>query len=84
MIQAQVAKMDAKSITIVWLSLQLSILGYAVSKMAYRIGYLEGRASVYAEQTKVTNAGDCFSITGKGCEDYTDDADKPTPKSRKR
>jgi hypothetical protein len=57
--------MDAKSLTIIWLSLQLAGLGYWVTKQAYRIGYLEGRAAVLAEQGTIdTPMNTCY---GKAC-----------------
>lgn len=38
--------MDAKNLAIIWLSIQLSILSYAVCKLSYQLGYERGRIQV--------------------------------------
>jgi len=55
--------MDAKWV-IIWLSFQVSALGWGITKLAYDNGYLKGRASVYAEFVAMSDDGTCFAKNG--------------------
>lgn len=64
---------------IIWLSLQLAILSYIVTKQAHDKGYLEGRASVYEEWAATPDDGTCFSKGG-----CSNDTNSKTPKRHSR
>ena len=49
---------------IIWLSIQLTILSFYVTKQAYELGYERGRASVYKEFAEDGIEGTCFAIKG--------------------
>ena len=38
--------MDAKNLVIIWLSLQVTILSFAVTKLSYDLGYFKGQVHV--------------------------------------
>ena len=54
-------------LSILFLSAQLFIMGLIVSHLAYKLGYEQGRASVYRDYAETGSEGTCY-VPG-GCQD---------------
>lgn len=50
--------------SIIWLSLQLAIAGAIITDLSYKLGYEQGRASIYREWASDPSDGTCYAKGG--------------------
>lgn len=50
--------------TLIWLSLQLTLMGTAITKMAYDLGFERGKVSALTTFVDDADVGTCF-VSGK-------------------
>jgi hypothetical protein len=66
--------------SLIWLSLQLGIMGYAISRLAYDLGYERGKEAVYQSFAEDGSEGTCFAP--KGCKEVNYDKDQKSIRVR--
>lgn len=58
--------MDRDTIVIILLSIQVTFMGFFISRLCYKLGYEQGRSYVYTELAEGADVGTCLAPGGCG------------------